>query len=307
MQFVLVNWLRTITLSAMKRTKVTSVVFILIATLMAVAVAIATGDGGATLGNIPVVLVCAALAFLLNWLAFIPAYIAQTEHYYDLTGTLTYLMVISVALLLSPGLDNRAVLVSIMVALWGLRLGSFLFSRVKRSGGDDRFDEIKPNALRFLSFWTIQALWVMLTAACALVIITTEHRQPVELVGAIGVVLWVIGMGFEIVADQQKASFRKNPDNAKQFISTGLWAWSRHPNYFGEILLWTGIAVMAIPILQGWQWLALISPFFVYTLIRYLSGVVGLEQKAEKYWGDNPDYQQYRDNTPILFPWPPSS
>ncbi len=292
-------------LIVMKRTTFTSLLFILISVMLAAALAMASSDNGARLNNVPVIAMCAALAFLLNWLAFIPAYKAQTEHYYDLTGTATYLLVISVAVLLSPKSDSRAMLVAIMVVLWALRLGSFLFTRVKRSGGDDRFEKIKPNALRFLSVWTIQALWVMLTAACALVIITTENRQPIGLIGAIGIVMWLVGMGIEIVADQQKSSFRKHQANARRFISTGLWAWSRHPNYFGEILLWAGVAVMAMPILQGWQWFALSSPLFVFVLIRYLSGVVGLEKKAEQYWGSEPGYQQYCANTPLLLPRPP--
>ena len=279
---------------------------IVVAILLAGFVAHATGVGGAMLDHLPVTVVCAIVAFLINWLMFIPAYRAQTEHYYDLTGSFTYLAAISTAVVLSSELDSRAIIVAAMVTLWALRLGSFLFTRVKRTGKDDRFDNIKINFLRFFSAWTLQALWVVLTAACALVIITTEHKQAMGLIGDIGVVMWIVGMGFEIVADQQKTSFKKNPANSGRYISTGLWSWSRHPNYFGEMLLWSGIAVIAIPILQGWQWVAIISPFFVYCLIRYLSGINMLQEKSDRLWGEEPEYQHYKANTPLLFPMPPS-
>lgn len=282
------------------------IIRIVFAIVLAGFVAHATGVGGAVLDHLPVTVVCAIIAFLLNWLMFVPAYLAQTEHYYDLTGSFTYLAVIATAVVLSGDLDSRAVIVAAMVVLWAVRLGSFLFTRVKRAGKDDRFDDIKMNTLRFFSAWTLQALWVTLTAACALVIITTEHKQAMDVIGNIGILLWIVGMGFEIVADQQKTAFKKNPDNSGRYISSGLWSWSRHPNYFGEIVLWTGIAVIAVPILHGWQWVAIISPLFVYCLIRYLSGINMLEQKAEKVWGDEPEYQRYKANTPLLFPKPPS-
>ena len=289
----------------MKISNTRVIIRIIVAILLAGFVAHATGVGGAMLDHLPVTVVCAIVAFLINWLMFIPAYIAKTEHYYDLTGSFTYLAVIGTALLLTGELDSRAIIVAAMVSLWAVRLGSFLFLRIQQAGKDDRFDEIKVHSLRFFSAWTLQALWVVLTAACALVIITTEHKQAVGVIGGIGVVLWIIGMGFEIVADQQKSAFKKNPDNQGRYISNGLWAWSRHPNYFGEMLLWAGIAVIAAPILVGWQWVAIISPIFVYCLIRYLSGINMLEEKADRVWGGESEYQQYKATTPLLFPKPP--
>jgi steroid 5-alpha reductase family enzyme len=121
----------------------------------------------------------------------------------------------------------------------------------------------------------------------------------------IGVVLWLVGFLIEVIADQQKSAFRAEPANSTRFISTGLWAWSRHPNYFGEILLWLGITLMAFPVLQGGQLITLISPIFVFVLLNYISGVRMLEARAHKLWGDEPDYQAYRRNTPSLMMWPP--
>ena len=223
-------------------------------------VVLAGSQGSTSVGSITVFALVGLLAFVINWLAFIPANRAKTEHYYDLTGSFTYLTVVVSALLLSDDLDARAVIVAVMVGMWALRLGTFLFRRVRRQGSDGRFDQIKTDPLRFFMTWTLQGLWVLLTAASALAIITGTERSSIGWVAALGIAVWVAGFGIEIVADQQKSAFKKDPANEGRFIRSGLWAWSRHPNYFGEITLWIGIAIMALPVLSGWRWVTLISP-----------------------------------------------
>jgi steroid 5-alpha reductase family enzyme len=109
------------------------------------------------------------------------------------------------------------------------------------------------------------------------------------------------------VADRQKRRFRADPNNRERFIQSGLWAWSRHPNYVGEITLWVGIAFIALPVLAGWQYVTLVSPVFVYVLLTRISGVPLLEDRSEKKWGGNPEYRAYRDRTPVLFPRPSRS
>lgn len=283
--------------------------------IAAIAIAIAIGaiisfagsDGGDHIDAIPVFALCGALAFAINWLAFIPAALSQTEHYYDLVGGITYISVTATAVLLSSELDLRATLVAAMVLFWSLRLATFLFRRISRSGGDDRFDDIKNRPLRFFMAWTIQGLWVLLTAAAALAIITGGEREPLGAVGIVGIVVWSIGILIEIIADGQKSKFRNSPGNKDKFINVGLWAWSRHPNYFGEIVLWTGIAIIAVPILHGWQWATLISPVFVAFLLIKVSGIPLLETKADERWGDQDDYESYKRRTPVLIPKPPAT
>ena len=266
----------------------------------------AGSDGGLRAGALPVFALCGGLAFAVNWLAFIPSAIARTEHYYDLVGGITYITVVVVAVLLSGPLDLRAMLVAAMVLVWSLRLATFLFRRIAKSGGDDRFDDIKHRPLRFFMAWTLQGLWVLLTAAAALAVITGGAREPLGAVGIIGIAVWAIGMLIEIVSDRQKSAFRNDPNNQGRFINTGLWAWSRHPNYFGEIVLWTGMAIVALPVLQGWQWATLISPVFVAFLLIKVSGIPLLEDKADKRWGGQDDYEAYKRNTPVLVPRPPA-
>jgi steroid 5-alpha reductase family enzyme len=273
-------------------------IMILIGFLMA----LAGSQGGAVIFGIPVFALSVGLVFLIQWLAFIPAYLLQTEKFFDLTGSITYISVTIIAVILSPGADVRSILLAALVVIWAARLGSFLFRRIKKAGKDDRFDELKPSFVRFLNVWTIQALWITFTMAAALVAITTTNRKEPDLFALVGLLIWVLGFAMEVIADSQKSRFSANPDNKGKFIQTGLWSRSRHPNYFGEITLWVGVAVIAVPVLQGWQWVAMISPIFVALLLTRVSGIPLLEKKADKKWGGQEDYEAYKQRTPVLIP-----
>ncbi len=282
-----------------------SIVGITAATVVGALVSLAGSDGSAQVGSIPVFAMCGLLAYVINWLIFIPSNAAKTERYYDLTGSVTYVTVILVALVLSGDLDARALIVAAMVIIWAVRLGTFLFRRIRKDGRDGRFDEIKTSPLRFFMTWTIQGLWVLLTAAAALAIITTRERQDLGWLAYVGIAVWLVGFTIEVIADRQKSVFKQDPANDRRFITTGLWAWSRHPNYFGEITLWTGIAIMALPILTGWQWVVIISPVFVTVLLTRVSGIPMLEARSDERWGDEEPYQRYKKSTPVLVPRPP--
>ncbi len=270
--------------------------------LLAAALAAAGSQGGATVGGIPVFAVAVAVAFILQWLVLVPSYLARTERFFDLTGSLTYITVTIGVLLLAGGWDARRVLLAVLVLVWAVRLGTFLFGRVNRSGTDDRFDEIKGSFPRFLAVWTIQGLWVSVTAAAAWIAISATRQVDIDVFAVVGFLLWSAGFAVEVIADRQKSRFRADPAHRGKFISTGLWSRSRHPNYFGEILLWTGVAVIAVPVLQGWQWVGMISPVFVAVLITRVSGVPLLEAKADAKWGGQPDYEEYKRTTPVLVP-----
>jgi steroid 5-alpha reductase family enzyme len=282
----------------------TALIAVFAAILMGLGVAVAGSQGGASVFGIPLFASMVGLAFLIQWLAFIPAYLLQTERFFDLTGGITYISVTLIALLLSPNVDGRSILLTAMVVIWAARLATFLFRRIQQEGKDARFDELKPSFLRFLNTWTLQGLWVTFTLAAALVAITATRRQELGLFALIGLLIWVFGFAIESVADAQKARFRADPENKGRFINTGLWARSRHPNYFGEIVLWVGVAVITLPILQGWQWVTLISPVFVALLITRISGVPMLEKSADERWGGQEDYEAYKERTPVLIPRP---
>lgn len=264
--------------------------------------ALAGSQGSIRFAGLPVFALLVGLAFLIQWLVFIPSYLFRSEKFFDLTGSLTYISVIVLALCLSSAADARALLVGALVVIWALRLGIFLFTRIRRAGRDDRFDDIKPSFIRFLNVWTIQGLWVTLTLMAALVTTTAEVRRELDIFALIGVLVWLLGFSIEAAADLQKTRFSADPANRGKFIRTGLWSRSRHPNYFGEIMLWTGVLIIALPVLEGWSWAALISPLFVTLLLTRVSGVPLLEEKADRKWGGQPDYEAYKKRTPVMIP-----
>jgi steroid 5-alpha reductase family enzyme len=257
----------------MKTTDRNALIAFPILIVIGILVALAGSQGGASVAGMPLFAVSVGLTFLIQWLAFIPAYLSQTEKFFDLTGSITYVTIITIALALGKSIDARSILLWALVVVWALRLGTFLFRRIRKAGKDDRFDEIKPSFIRFLNVWTIQGLWITFTAAAALVAITTATRKDLDVFAVIGLFVWIFGFALEVIADSQKSRFNANLNNKGKFIQTGLWSRSRHPNYFGEIVLWIGIAIIALPILHGWQWVAMISPLFVTLLLTRVSGV----------------------------------
>lgn len=282
-----------------------SSIAVVIVLLIAAGLAVAGSQGGHLVNGFPLFALCVALAFIMQWLAFIPAYIYRTEKFYDLTGSITYLTVTLVALLLSPAIDSRALLLAGIVAIWAIRLGYFLFTRIRAAGEDRRFREIKQSFARFLLAWTLQGLWVAFCLSSALVAITSTVRKDLDAFALIGFLVWLFGFVFEVIADRQKSDFNAKPANKDKFIRSGLWSWSRHPNYFGEIVLWIGVMIIALPILQGWQWVSLISPIFITILLTRISGVPLLEKRADEKWGGQPEYEAYKAGTSVLVPMPP--
>ena len=239
------------------------------------------------------------LIFSIQWICFIPAFIFQTEKFFDLMGSITYLTAIFTVLYIADTRNISDYIIVACIALWAIRLGSFLFMRIHKAGEDRRFRDIKPNFTRFFMTWTLQGMWVSMCLLC----VTTAISSGIitNSIFYIGLVIFIAGFAIEVVADNQKTVFRKNIANKDKFISTGLWAYSRHPNYFGEILLWFGIAIMSFSSLNGLQYLTLISPIFVYILLVYISGIRILENNGYKKWGHLESYKEYLQNTPRLF------
>ena len=263
--------------------------------------------GSLILNGYPLFILCACIPFIIHWIVFIPSMIKQTEHYFDLRGSISYVMTCVVSLYLvalSTDLSLRSIIIASLITIWAIRLGSFLFLRVKREGRDNRFNVMKTKFWWFLFTWTLGGLWVFVTMCAGLAAITSGKNvdlfsHPLDI---IGLSLWVIGFVTEVIADNQKSRFRSNPENANNFINEGLWKRSRHPNYFGEITLWLGITLMALPVLVGLQLITLISPIFVYILLTKISGVSMQEARAKKKWKDNKEYKDYLQNTPMLIP-----
>ncbi|MBG94729.1 MAG: hypothetical protein CL793_05665 [Chloroflexi bacterium] len=286
----------------MNKPRVSSLVGIIIPTVISTILCIVVGSDGNTLIGLPIFSLCVGLAFTLQWVIFIPSYLYKTEKFFDLTGSATYLLLVSMALITAEAIQMRSLLIGVLISVWAIRLGGFLFTRVQSTGHDSRFTTLKTNFLTFLMVWTLQGLWITLTIAAGLCAMTSETQQPLGVYSLVGFTLWVLGFGIEVTADKQKKAFRSRLENERRFITHGLWAWSRHPNYFGEILLWTGIAIIAFPTLAGSDYVTLISPVFVWLLLSKLSGIPLLEKQAMQRWGTDPEYLRYKSNTPVLIP-----
>ena len=281
-------------------------------------VAYIVGQNSVDFFGFPLLIFCFLYSYVVHWIFFIHAYIFQTEHYFDATGSFTYIS-LSIILIFNSifsssfeGLNPYTYLIGIMVILWSLRLGMFLFKRVKDVGQDIRFLEMKKDFFWFFMTWTLSGLWVFLTYVAGLSAMTSinliENMSFYHFIFMLtGFLLWVVGFVIEILADNQKKIFRENPSNKGKFISSGLWAWSRHPNYFGEIILWLGIAIIAFPSMEGGEILGLISPLFVYVLLTKISGIPMLEKSSDNKWGLEEDYIKYKKTTPILFLKKPKS
>lgn len=240
------------------------------------------------------------LSFITHWLLFIPAYVFKTEKFYDLTGTISYISIVLYVLLSSTdGIINYGnIILSSLIIMWTLRLGTFLFIRIKKAGEDKRFREIKKSFSWFFMAFTISGMWVSICAICAL----TGISNGIELTGVtyIGIVIFIIGFALEIISDNQKTNFKKIEHNKDKFITTGLWKYSRHPNYLGEIVLWTGVAIISYSSLEAYQMFTLVSPIFTYLLLVKVSGINLLEKSGEKKWGHLESYKSYKENTPRL-------
>ena len=281
---------------------ITSIVSVLIAVLF-------TWSGSnlspKILGFLPLQLIVIS-SFFIHGAVLIPSYFAKTEKFYDITGTLAYLIMTYIAFYsvkINENLTIQSKIVILLILIWALRLGIFLLIRVLQVGEDSRFEAAKNSFFKFMMFFSISALWVFLTTLNALTIILNNANITNYFYFILGISIWCIGFSFEVISDEQKRRFRKKTTNKGSFINTGLWSISRHPNYFGEIVIWVGIAIISIPTLSGWQFTSLISPIFVYLLLTQISGVKLLEEQAEQRWGLLPSYIDYKLKTPVLFPF----
>ena len=258
----------------------------------------------AYLAKSDIVMQAVMLAFLIQWVAYIPAYIFQTEKFYDLTGSLSYLTVIWFVFFSSnnlSGLNIQNLIVVTLISIWAIRLGTFLFGRIHKDGEDKRFRTIKTSASQFFMTWTLLGMWVSICTMCAITAISSSQGIIANALFYLGLAFFIVGFAIEVVSDQQKSAFRAVPENKEKFITSGLWSKSQHPNYFGEILLWSAIALLSISSLNGTQYLTLISPIFTYVLLVYISGVRMLDDMGNKKWGHLEEYKEYKRNTPTLF------
>lgn len=221
----------------------------------------------------------------------------------DLSYSLSF-AVLAIVLPFSGAREPVQLAASLLVLLWAARLGLYLFMRILRIKVDHRFDGMRDKALRFARFWALQALTVAVVMLPVSYLLGREDAPGVGPWMITGAAIWLIGLVIEAVSDAQKSSFKAKEAGANSFITSGLWKYSRHPNYFGEMLVWWGLFLYSVPFLDGAAFAVVIGPAFITLLLLFVSGIPLLERSAEAKYGDDPSYREYKRRTSILVPFP---
>jgi steroid 5-alpha reductase family enzyme len=252
------------------------------------------------------ILLSFVVALALNGAFFAVAAIRKTDVVTDLSYSLSFAVLAVVLPFLGAG-EWVQLAAAAMVLVWAVRLGGYLFRRILRMKVDHRFDEMRDNPLRFARFWLLQAISVAVIMLPVTYLLGRDDPPGFGAWAVAGVAIWLVGLAIETVADAQKSSFKSKPENRDRFITAGLWKYSRHPNYFGEMLVWWGLFVYAVPFLEGWAYAVVIGPVFITLLLLFVSGIPLLERSADAKYGDDPAYREYKRRTSILVPLPPRS
>jgi steroid 5-alpha reductase family enzyme len=247
-----------------------------------------------------------AIALALNGAFFAVAAARRTDVVTDLSYSLTFAL-LAIVLPFTGGHEPVQLVASLLVLVWAVRLGTYLFRRILRMKVDHRFDGMRDEPLRFARFWLLQAVTVAIVMLPVSYLLDRDHPPHFGSWSIAGACVWLLGFVVEAVADAQKSAFRAKDENRGRFVTRGLWRYSRHPNYFGEILVWWGLFVYAVPVLHGAAYAVVIGPVFITLLLLFVSGIPLLERSADEKYGDDPAYRDYKRRTSILVPLPPRS
>ena len=244
------------------------------------------------------------LSLVINLAVFVIAYVKQTDKLTDATYGTTFILITWILYLSLPSPTLLHTIITLLVTLWGLRLITYLFVRIHKMGRDKRFDEMRQQPLKFLQFWLLQGLAVWVILLPTIHILTGVTNPTLNSISILGIIIFATGLTVEAIADWQKFQFKLDPQKKNKWTNTGLWHYARHPNYFGEMLCWWGIFIIATPFLSGLSWLTISSPIFITILLRYVSGIPLLEKRYAQKFANNPEYRQYLSSTNLLLPLP---
>ena len=236
--------------------------------------------------------VCMQLSF------FAIAYKLQIDKVTDFAGTSNFLVLAIFTLWLGGDFSFPKILASLMLALWSLRLGIYLTYRIMVWGEDNRFDELRSKFWSFFGFWVYQILWVFLTSLPVIYFNSLDSPTELNTLGIVGIAMFGIGFIIESWSDYTKFNHKLH---GEKWCNTGLWKYSRHPNYFGNLVLWFGIFIFCCN--YGAPLWTIIGPLWTAFLLIFVSGLPFLEASADKKYGEDPEYLQYKSNTSILIPW----
>jgi steroid 5-alpha reductase family enzyme len=252
------------------------------------------------------------VALFLNTVGWLVSSLLSTDKLYDLIGSLSFLSCVLCARLLGSSelrATARAVAAAWMLGLWASRLGAFLFLRVLRSP-DERLQRFVNDPLGFLLPFAFQTLWAFVGALPVLCVHSWGAPLPLSLAEQLIALAWAACAALQALADEQKRAFRAVRANRSRFIATGLWRFSRHPNYFFQICASWLLAAFCFRSLAAASWFGYVvalCPALETALILHVSGVPMLERAGRKKWGDQHEYKAYCAGTSCLVPWPPNT
>ncbi len=247
------------------------------------------------------------ISFGIQIFFFLFAATFKTDKFTDLAYGISFVIIALYFLFTNNTYFPTQIAIAAAVTIWSLRLATYLFIRILKIKKDSRFDERRENLLEFAKFWLLQAISTWVIMLPTIVILSSNKSNLVAQTLITGALIWAFGFTIETIADWQKFRFKNKPENKNQWIQSGLWKYSRHPNYFGEILCWWGIFIMALPYLQGIELLTVVSPLYITILLLFISGIPPLEKKHDEKYGGREDYQQYKEKTSVLIPLPPKN
>ena len=250
------------------------------------------------------ILISFAIALAVNGAFFAFAAARRTDVVTDLSYSLTFAL-LAVVLLFAGAAEPVQLVASLLVVVWAARLGIYLFRRIMRTKVDHRFDGMRDQPLRFARFWLLQAITVAVVMLPVSYLLDQDDPPGLGAWSIAGGAVWLAGLLIEAVADAQKAAFRAKEENRGRFVASGLWRYSRHPNYFGEMLVWWGLFLYVVPVLHGAAFAVVIGPVFITLLLLFVSGIPLLEKSANEKYGGDAAYRDYKRRTSILVPLPP--
>ena len=254
-----------------------------------------------SINEIPIVFLFTSSILILNSTFFLHSYIYKTDIFFDLVGSLSFLSIGVISLLLIPNIDANQILVFFLLLFWSLRLGPFLFIRRLGANNDERLEEFFKSPISLYFLWSMNSLWVFFTSLSMIIIFSSPNENEFGLIQWLGLIVWVAGYVIEVISDSQKTKFNKF--NKGKFINIGLWKYIRHPNYLGEIIIWVGIFIISLNYIHSLtSFLSILSPIFVFLLLRFITGVPQLEARGKEKWGHLDEYNSYKEKTGLLFP-----
>jgi steroid 5-alpha reductase family enzyme len=253
------------------------------------------------------IILASIIIFIYMNIGFIFALLTKRNDIVDIMWGLGFVIVAIITFLMSNDLSNlRRLIVTSLVILWGLRLGGYIFIRNRGKKEDWRYKKWRDEwgqywILRsYLQIFIVQGI-MMLIISAGIIVVNSFPSSDLLIIDICGVIMWIIGFFFESVGDWQLYRFKSNPANKGKIMTTGLWKYTRHPNYFGELTMWWGIFLLAALIEAPLSLIAIISPLTITFLLLKVSGVTMLESKYK----DNLEFQEYASKTSAIFPWLP--